>query len=84
MVMPSLPVASGAAISSAVRYWLLTAPLSSTCHMGIGDMKAESLRACTREKTNAWHRKMHREMCFTQAQHAGILQGVVMTKVGNL
>ena len=30
-LLPSAPVARGAAISSAVRYWLLTAPLSSTC-----------------------------------------------------
>ena len=34
MVMPSCPFARGAAISSAVRYWLLTAPLSSTCDRG--------------------------------------------------
>lgn len=32
--MPSCPVARGAAISSAVRYWLLTAPLSSTWDRG--------------------------------------------------
>ncbi len=31
MSTPVSPVASGAAMSSAVRYWLLTEPLSSTC-----------------------------------------------------
>jgi len=31
MSTPASPVASGAAMSSAVRYWLLTEPLSSTC-----------------------------------------------------
>lgn len=31
MWTPSLPVARGAAIRSAVRYWLLTLPLNCTC-----------------------------------------------------
>mmetsp|Transcript_29095 Transcript_29095/g.82004 ORF Transcript_29095/g.82004 Transcript_29095/m.82004 type:complete len:311 (+) Transcript_29095:958-1890(+) len=63
---PSPSVASGAAMSRAVRYWLLTLPLSRTVPDGIPEalistggqpvprVQAASMPSCTRPSTRSW------------------------------
>ena len=71
--MPSVPLDKGAAISKAVRYWLLTLPFSCTCECVVLGACVLSVRSCS--KGSNW------QGCEVLAAHDAQAVAAVMARV---